>query len=113
MTDLISYPFRIDPAGSVVTIAQGSARQAAQVAGHVLACRQGERPLAPTYGLPDPAGSGIDEGMAIAVLDDCEPDIQVDAIRASQTTAGLIELDLDVSWAAVDPGPAPMGADVP
>lgn len=99
MTDLISHPFRLDAAGHVVTHPQGSQEHAQQVAQHVLGCRHGERTLAPAYGLPDLPGLPVDEDLVEAELDISEPDIQLLEVGVETGTDGVIDIQVDVTWA--------------
>lgn len=112
MTRVLAHPVSVDSAGNFATVEQGSPGHAAQVAGHVLACIQGERPLAPAYGLPDPVGVGVDESAIVAVLDDCEPDIEVDTVDVTANVDGSALVELEVTWAAVEPS-LTIGADIP
>jgi len=96
---MISHPFRRDPSGALVTVPDLSERAAAELAGHVLSTRTGERALAPGYGLPDPAGEGVDASTVAAVVEDCEPELEVRAVEVRDTGPGRVEVAVDVAWA--------------
>lgn len=98
---VISHPFRLDGGGGVTTIEQSGSICAAQTTGHVLAVRQGERPLAGPYGLPDPVG-GIDDALLLATLADCEPEVSVLRLRLDLDASGAATADLSVTWAALE-----------
>lgn len=96
---VISHPFRLDSAGNVVTIDAGSPRQAAELAGHVVACQVGERPLAPAYGLPDPSGQELDAAVVEAAVQLCEPDLTVTSASVSPPDAtGRVTVAVNVVW---------------
>jgi hypothetical protein len=57
---LLAYPFRLDAAGSVVTVPEGSDEQLAQELAVAVLTRQGERDLVPSFGIADPAFVGFD-----------------------------------------------------
>lgn len=96
---MISHPFRLDSAGSVVTVEDGSDRQAAELAGVVVATTAGERGLAPEYGLAYPPGSGVSAGTIAATVARCEPDLTVTSSTVSSTTSGDAVASLSVTWA--------------
>ena len=85
---MISFPMRLDSNGAIVTVDDYSARAAAEVAGHVIACRRGERPLAPSYGLPDPSVVGIDASVVAGAIAACEPEVR--ALQVSIDPASAI-----------------------
>lgn len=95
----ISHPIRLDSAGALVTIEEGSERQAAELAGVVVATTAGERGLAPGYGLPDPVGTGVSAGIVAAAVVRCEPDLTVTAATASGDETGQTTVALSVTWA--------------
>lgn len=95
----ISHPIRLDNAGAIVTIEEGSQRQAAELAGVVVATTAGERGLAPEYGLHDPLGSGVSPGIVAAAVERCEPDLTVTAVEATSTETGAATVALSVTWA--------------
>lgn len=94
----ISHPMRLDSAGAVITIDDSSPRAAAELAGHVLACLRGERPLAPDYGVADSAGTGLSESSVAGALAVCEPELSPVAILLTQSTATSIRVQVDVEW---------------
>lgn len=99
MSGTLSHPFRIDGTGAIATAAEGSARQAAELAGHVAATVLGERPLAPDYGMPDLAGAEVNPALVAALITQCEPELNVDGVDVVLSPAGVLNLHIDVSWA--------------
>jgi hypothetical protein len=57
---VLSYPFRITPAGSVATVEQDSDDQKEELLAAIVLTRPGERDLVPGFGVPDPTFNGID-----------------------------------------------------
>lgn len=57
---LISYPFRLSPSGSVVTVEEGTDEQHAEELAVAVLTRTGERPLVPDFGIADPVFVGFD-----------------------------------------------------
>lgn len=94
----MSHPLRLDGSGAVVTIDDGSDRQAAELAGVVTATGAGERGLAPEYGLADPTATGVSQDTIAAAIARCEPELIVAAatVTGTDTTATV---QMSVAWA--------------
>jgi hypothetical protein len=95
----LAHPYRLTPGGTAATVAPGSARHAAQLAGHVLSTSPGERGLAPQFGLPDPAGGPLDESVIAATIAVCTPDLDVRGITLTDRGDGTIDVTITVTWA--------------
>jgi hypothetical protein len=68
-TNLISFPFRLGPQGSIVTLQDDSNDYYAEELGLLLLVRVGERPQAPDFGMPDPVFDQVDsQELAAKVL---------------------------------------------
>lgn len=98
----LAHPFRIDAAGRAVTVEQGSARHAAETAGHIVSCEAGERSLAPLWGLIDPVGTRISADEVRAVIGFCEPGLRVDRVDVTETAEGTTAVAIDVDWSTDD-----------
>lgn len=59
-TNLISYPFRLGPAGYVVVKPDDSDEYLAEELGVLILTQPGERPQVPSYGVNDPTFGEID-----------------------------------------------------
>jgi hypothetical protein len=59
-TDLISFPFRLAPNGSVVTRPDNSNEYYAEEIGQIILTKSGERVQVPAFGLDDPTFHRID-----------------------------------------------------
>jgi hypothetical protein len=93
---MISHPMRLDSMGAVVTIDDQSARAAAEVGAHVVACRTGERALAPPYGIPDPALHEVTRDDVAVAIATCEPELDLLAIYLRGN--GRQRVTVDVGW---------------
>ena len=95
---MISHPMRLDSAGNVVTIGDYTSRAAAEIAGHVVSCLQGERPLAPVYGAREAALGGIAPDIVAGAIAVCEPEITVTSVVVSDAGPDRVRLQVDVEW---------------
>lgn len=95
---MISHPMRFDSAGSIATIDDTSARAAGEIATHVISCAQGERPLAPGYGLSNPLTDGINALLVAAAIDTCEDEIAITGMTVTNLPAGRVRVHVDVEW---------------
>lgn len=59
MADLISMPLRLSPSGAVVTVEQGTENYYKQQLATIVLTLQGERPMNPSFGMPDMAFQGF------------------------------------------------------
>jgi hypothetical protein len=96
---VLSHPMRLDNAGSMVTIDDGSDRHAAELAGVIIATGVAERPLAPEYGLPDPTASGVSASVVAAAVTRCEPELEVVSTTVTAGTGETSTVQLSVIWA--------------
>jgi hypothetical protein len=82
---LISFPFRLDPSGSVATVEQdGDAEIGEQIALAMLV-HPGERIQAPTFGVKDPAFVGFEMGALQRHLNDFGPYVDVTTVSIDRT----------------------------
>lgn len=95
---MISHPMRLDSAGAIVTIDDHSARAAAELAGHVVSCRIGERPLAQLYGINEPVPGHVSTDVIAAALAVCEPEITATRVDVAPASAGRVRVHVDVEW---------------
>lgn len=98
MSITLAHPFRLDSAGAAATIRQGTEQHAAEIVQHVIACRVGERPLAPLWGLSDPLGDGVDELDVRSAVDFCEPDVEVISVIIEGSPTGEFDIVVDATW---------------
>lgn len=97
MTAILSHPFRLSANGTVATVAQGTDQANAEQIGVLCSTIQGERPIVPTFGVPDPAFSGIAAGVITAQIARWGPNVTVKSVTANPVSD--IETDVTVSFA--------------
>lgn len=96
MAQILSYPFRLNPDGTVATVDQASDQANAEQIGVILQTIQGERPLQPGFGIPDPAFGGIQPGIVTAQVALYGPPVNVEAVDLTARTD--TETDIRVSF---------------
>jgi hypothetical protein len=69
----ISFPFRLTPTGSVATVVRGSDAEIDEAIAELVLTTIGERPMRPSYGVPDPAFAGLFVGDVQVGLDEHGP----------------------------------------
>jgi hypothetical protein len=89
---------RLDSAGAIVTIDDYAPRAAAEVAGHVVSCGIGERPLAPLYGMWEAALGDVSAEMVAAAVAVCEPEVTVTSSTITPAGHGRVRIQVDVEW---------------
>lgn len=57
---VLAHPLRLGPDGSLLTVEQGSDAESAQLLAALISTRQGEAPLTPALGMPDPRYDHLD-----------------------------------------------------
>jgi hypothetical protein len=77
--DLIAFPFKFKPDGSVSKVTQTSDAHTAQRIYGFVKTTSGELPLALGYGLTDPVFANVELGEVTAGISLYHPDIVVDA----------------------------------
>jgi len=93
---LISFPFRLDPTGSVATVEQDGDVEIGEHIALAMLTRPGERIQVPTFGVKDPAFSGFELGALQRHLDDFGPRVEVTTVSIDGTAEGKERAE--VSW---------------
>lgn len=83
MALILSVPFRLAPNGAVATVEQGSDQANAEQLAVLITTVQGERPMVPGFGLPDPAFTGIKAGVLAAQVAMWGPPVKVSMVSSS------------------------------
>lgn len=91
----MAFPFRLDSAGSVVTVEQGSDADVEQQIVLAMSTRPGERITVPTFGVADPAFNGFEQGALQRHLNDFGPDVEITTLRIDRTTEGREQVVID------------------
>lgn len=96
MTGVLSFPFHLDPQGRVATAPYGSDQEVDGAIAAIILTDIGERPLTPSFGIPDPVGVGITEGdIQVALTEYGFEDVTITSITtrpASATQAAVTVL---------------------
>lgn len=93
----LSFPFRLTPTGSVATVVRGSDAEVEEAIAVLCLTSIGERPMRPTYGVPDPAFAGLHVGDVQVGLDEHGPDGILIA-TVTETPHNLTQAVADVTW---------------
>ena len=95
---LLSYPFRVTPAGDVATVEDGTEDAAAEAVAILCLTRKGERELVPDYGITDPVFRGINLSEVAAGLVDYGPaGVTVDNITVTYPSDTLERVELTIT----------------
>ena len=94
---LFAHPLRLDNAGAIATVEQGSAVHAQQLTIAIVSTHLGERALAPDFGIFDPVAVGTSQAEIAAAVDLCEPDLTVTGAQISQAN-GRQNVSVTVAW---------------
>jgi hypothetical protein len=65
----LSFPFRLTPTGAVATVERGSDAEIEEAIAVLVLTTIGERPMRPTFGVPDPGFAGLYVGDVQVGLD--------------------------------------------
>jgi hypothetical protein len=93
----LSFPFRLTSTGSVATVVRGSDAEIEEAIAELVLTTIGERPMRPSYGVPDPAFAGLHVGDVQVGLDEHGPD-GVSILGVAQTPLNNTQSVAEVSW---------------
>ncbi len=93
---LISFPFRLDPTGSVATVEQDGDVEIGEQIALAMLTRPGERIQVPSFGVNDAAFIGFELGILQRHLDDFGPRVEVTTVSVNRTLEGRERAE--VSW---------------
>jgi hypothetical protein len=93
---VLSLPFRIDPSGAAATVEHGSDAEIEQLLAVAVLTQPGERILAPTFGINDPAFDGFVLGNLQRHVLDFGPAVTVTAVGTARR--GDDREELTISW---------------
>lgn len=80
----LSFPFRLTPTGSVATVERGSDAEIEEAIAVLCLTSIGERPMRPTYGVPDPGFNGLHVGDVQVGLDEHGPEgVTVESVTST------------------------------
>lgn len=96
MTDLLSFPFRIDPhSGTAAKTTVGSDQEAAEAIAMLVLTELGERELCPGFGIPDPTTGDVD------VANEVQAGLTLWGPDGVQVSLERVELDADTGVADI------------
>lgn len=88
MTNLISFPFRLNSFGFVTTKADDSDEYFAEELGCLVGTIPGERPMVPLYGLTDPTYQAVDANEVAIKVGMFGPPVRVRNVEPKWISAG-------------------------
>ncbi len=97
----LSFPFRLTPTGSVATVVRGSDAEIEEAIAVACLTVIGERPMRPTYGVPDPAFAGLHVGDVQVCLDEHGPE-SVEITAVDSTPISNTQTAADVTWSRAE-----------
>lgn len=86
MARTLSYPMRLAPNGSFVTVDQGTDTDAREQIAVICLTRPGERPVTPGFGTSDPAFTGFRGTELVAQIAQWGPPVAIDDIAVEALT---------------------------
>lgn len=97
---MISFPFRLDPNGSIATVEQDADQYVEEQIALALLVRPGERIQVPTFGTADPAFAGFQVAALQRHLIDFGPRVTVRTVSIDYTSEGQERVAVD--WERTD-----------
>ena len=97
----ISYPFRLTPTGSVATVVPGSDAEIDEAIAVLCLTNLGERPMRPTFGVPDPTFAGVHVGDVQVGLDEHGP-TGVTVVGVETNPVSNTQSVAEISWSRVE-----------
>ena len=94
---LFAHPLRLDNAGAIATVEQGSAVHAQQLTIAIVSTHLGERALAPDFGIFVPTEMDTSKTEIAAAVDLCVPGLTVAGAEISQAN-GRQNVSVTVAW---------------
>lgn len=92
---ILSYPFRLNAQGTAATTGYGTDQEIDEAIAVLVLTQIGERPLAPEFGVPDPAFAGLHVGDVQTGLDTFGPaGIQVSDVVLTPVSSTVSEADI-------------------
>lgn len=95
MATILSYPFRLQPNGTVVVVDQDDPAANAEQVAQLVLTRFAERPLSPGFGVTDPTFAGITPTEVVAGLAEYGPPVTVRSVAARPTADNAVTVEID------------------
>jgi hypothetical protein len=97
MAQVLSYPFRVGPAGQIATVEQGTPQANGELIEVLVLTHIGERPLAPGFGVTDPLFGVIEPTEVAAGIGAYGPDVTLNEVSATQADSQTVRIQIDYS----------------
>lgn len=91
---VISFPFRLDASGSIATVEQDSDADVEELLAIAALTVPGERILAPTFGINDPAFVGFQLGALQRHVNDFGPDVELTTVAVDRLSEGSEQVSI-------------------
>jgi hypothetical protein len=85
---VLAHPLRLLPNGSLGTVETDTDAHHAQELAVLVSTRRGERPLAPTFGITDPAFAGVDPAELAAQVAVFGPPVTITGVTTTYNDTG-------------------------
>ena len=95
---VLAHPFGFDGDGAVRTVEQWTDGELLQLVRAITSTVVGERPLAPLFGITDPAGREVVPDEIKAAVSVCEPDIRVVGVTSTGPTQQVQHMRVSAVW---------------
>lgn len=93
MVDLISYPFRLNPRGHVVTTPDGEDYYAEELT-MLIKTLPGERPLVPEYGVEDYTFQTVDAVELVDKVNLFGPPVKIEGVTSTNPKEGVMNINI-------------------
>jgi hypothetical protein len=95
MTFLMSFPMRLAPNGSMISLEQDDPAYYAELIGVVVATHEGERELVPTFGMRDPTFTTFDAQELAHKIDLFGPPVRIITVRETIVTDTTVDVTVE------------------
>lgn len=98
---ILSFPFRLDPTGRAATVQTGSDAETDEAIAVLVLTTNGERPMVPMFGIPDPAFAGLSMSDIQVGLDQFGP-AGIRIISLETTPRTQTKSEAEIQWSRKD-----------
>lgn len=93
--NLISYPFRLKPNGSVASVDQNTPQADAEQVAMLLLTKKGERQLVPGFGISDVTLGMLDVNEVASAISVYYPGLNITGIRPVWVNDGFLSVEVE------------------
>lgn len=87
---ILAQPVRLTPSGRFATVEDGTDAAHGQQVAALIGTRRGERPLAPTFGITDPAFAEVDAAEVAAQVSVFGPPVDIVNVSTTYDNTGTV-----------------------